>query len=85
MTKTSFIFCLLLILLLCNTLCQMTEEKRRNLFSKVVKKIEGPNINDFIEPLEGVHYIGKKTYDPNKIKEIIQANGFPESYNFFED
>jgi hypothetical protein len=63
----------------------MTEEKRRNLFSKVVKKIEGPNINDFIEPLEGIYYIGKKTYDPNKIKEIIQANNFPESYNFFED
>ena len=85
MTKTSFIFCLLLILLFCNIQCQMTEEKRRNLFSKVVKKIEGPNINDFIEPLEGIYYIGKKTYDPNKIKEIIQANNFPESYNFFED
>ena len=65
----------------------MTEEKRKNLLNKVTKKIDLINYNIYhpFTPFNNFYQRGEITYDPNKIKEIINENNFPESYNFFND
>lgn len=47
MKKISFAF-YFFVLLFCDATSQMTEEERKNLFNKFVKKIDTPNPNDFI-------------------------------------
>ena len=71
-------------LLFCSAFSQMTEEKRKKLYSKVVKRIDISKPNDFIVPLNDIYWIEEIKYDSNKIKQIISENNFPESYNFFD-
>ena len=65
----------------------MTEEKRKELLKKVTKKIDLINYNIYSPfiPSNNFYQRGEITYEPNKIKEIIKENNFPESYNFIEN
>ena len=82
------IISVLLIFLFHNTLSEMTREKRENLMLKVAKKIDILNYNIYspLKPLNNFYERGETfSYDPNKIKEIIKENGFPESFNFIDE
>ena len=83
MKKISFVF-YFFVFLFFNAFSQMTEEQRKNLFNKVLKKFDIMNPNDFIGTLNGF-FREKFTYDPDKIKKIIADYHFPETYDFFED
>ena len=72
------------VLLFCDAISQITEEERKNLFNKFVKKIDVLNPKDFIRPLNDIIF-KKFSYDSNEIKKIISDHKFPENYNFFED
>ena len=58
----------------------MTVEKREDLMSKYTKKIDILNYNAYLplKPLNSLYINEEITYDPNKIKQIIKENGFPE-------
>ena len=83
MERIRLAFCLFA-LLFCSAFSQMTEEKRKKLYSKVVKRIDISKPNDFIVPLNDIYGLEEIKYDSNKIKQIISENNFPESYNFFD-
>ena len=82
--KGRFIFYFCLVSLFYVAVCEMTEEKRKNLLNRFTKKIDliKPNI---FSPLNAVYNREDIVYDPEKIKTLIKSNGFPESYNFIED
>ena len=65
----------------------MTVEKREDLMSKYTKKIDILNYNAYLplKPLNSLYINEEITYDPNKIKQIIKENGFPESFNFINE
>ena len=82
--KSRFVFYFCLILLFHLVICEMTEEKRKNLLNRFTKKIDLLKSNIF-SPLNAVYNREDINYDPEKIKTLIKSNGFPESYNFIED
>ena len=82
--KRHFVYYLFLTSLFYLALSQMTEEKRNYLLNKYMKKIDILKYNSF-SPLNAIYNREDMTYDPEKIKDIIESNGFPESYNFIED
>ena len=88
MTK-NFHYYILLLLLITFIHSQLTEQERKNLLKKLIKR---NNPNDF----EKWNLLAKsnsnreeeeeeQNYDPEKIKEIIKKYNFPETYNFIED
>ena len=85
MNKPLFIT-ITLILLFHGILSQMTVEKREDLMRKVTQKIDILNYNAYfpLKPLNDIYINEEITYDPNKIKQIIKENGFPESFNFID-
>ena len=63
---------------------QMTSKERDNLLNKYAKKI-GKNFNTIFNRPKSFYHGNYFTYEPSKIKEIINKYKFPENYNFIEE
>ena len=75
---------LFLFLLASNIQSQMTSKERDNLLNKYAKKI-GKNFNTIFNRPKSFYHGNYFTYEPSKIKEIINKYKFPENYNFIEE
>ena len=76
---------LLFIDLLISIQSQMTSKERENLLKKYTKKIGKDFESVFNKPTSFYHGKYHRTYDPSKIKKIIDKYKFPLNYNFFEE
>ncbi len=82
--KNMLIFFLLLIFLVTIIKSGLTNEERKKFLKKYAKSITLTDTNDFY-PLNKMYPIlGETTYDPVKVKEIIDKYNFPQNYNFIE-
>ena len=85
MEKTFHHYILLLLLITCFH-SQLTEQERKNLLKKLIKR---NNPNDFekwnLFAKSNSNREEEQKYDPEKIKEIIKKYNFLETYNFIED
>ena len=83
--KNTLFFILLLIYLITKINSGFTNEERENLLKKYTKLITLTDTNDFY-PLNKLYFHGDETitYDPIKVKEIIDKYNFPQNYNFIE-
>ena len=75
---------LILVLLITGIKLQLTEEERQRLYKKVTKRINFGEIKKKYNPLNSVYVRSDISYEPSKIKEIIDKNNFPQSYNFID-
>lgn len=63
---------------------KLTDEKRRELLSKLTKKISLETIDNSENQFNSYKNL-KIDYDPMAIQNLISQYGFPEEYNFLED
>ena len=87
--KKNFLLLFLLLVLLFQIKCKMTEERRNYLLNKLTTKISG-EIDDEIELLKEKYYSQNLKdytipYDPKIIESIINEYEFPKNYNYLED
>ena len=75
----------ILILLISKINLQLTDEEKQKLYNKVTKRIGFGEIRRKNKPLNSVYMRSEISYDPSKIKEIIDKNKFPQSYNFIDE
>ena len=75
----------ILILLISQINLQLTDEEKQKLYNKVTKRIGFGEIRRKNKPLNSVYMRSEISYDPSKIKEIIDKNKFPQSYNFIDE
>jgi C1A family cysteine protease len=75
----------ILILLISGINLQLTEEEKEKLYKKVTKRISFGEIRGKNQPLNSVYRRDEISYEPSKIKEIIDKNKFPQSYNFIDE
>lgn len=76
---------LILILLISGIKLQLTDDEREKLYKRVTKRINFSEIKSKITLFNSVYYRSDITYEPSKIKDIIDKNKFPQSYNFIEE
>ena len=82
--KNMLIFFLLLIFLVTIIKSGLTNEERKKFLKKYSKSITLTDTNDFY-PLNKLYPNPDEiTYDPVKVKEIIDKYNFPQNYNFIE-
>jgi hypothetical protein len=75
----------ILILLISGIKLQLTDEEKEKLYKKVTKRISFGEIRGKNQPLNSVYRRDEISYEPSKIKEIIDKNKFPQSYNFIDE
>ena len=75
----------ILILLISGIKLQLTDEEKEKLYKKVTKRISFGEIRGKNQPLNSVYKRDEISYEPSKIKEIIDKNKFPQSYNFIDE
>ena len=75
----------ILILLISEINLQLTDEEKKKLYNKVTKRIGFGEIRGKNKPLNSVYMRSEISYEPSKIKEIIDKNKFPQSYNFIDE
>ena len=66
----------ILILLISKINLQLTDEEKQKLYNKVTKRIGFGEIRRKNKPLNSVYMRSEISYDPSKIKEIIDKNKF---------
>ena len=75
----------ILILLISKINLQLTDEEKQKLYNKVTIKIGFGEIRGKNKPLNSFYVRSKISYEPSKIKDIIDKNKFPQSYNFIDE
>ena len=75
----------ILLLLISEIKLQLTSEEKEKLYQKVTKRIGFSKFKGKYKPLNSVYTRSEITYEPNKIKEIIDKNNYPQSYNFIDE
>lgn len=80
------IFCILLFFLINHAILNLSKERRKELLNRYTKEIrnlkeeESYNMIDLESDLK----LNKMIYDFNKIKNLIEKNSFPQTYNFID-
>ena len=83
MKRELLIFLVFLELLVVIIQSKMTNKERQNLLNKATQKIDKDFQNVFNKSKSFYHDEFSKSYDPSKIKEILNKYDFPLNYNFF--
>ena len=83
--KNAILFLLLLELLISFIQSQLTKKERENLLNKYTKKIDKNFQSIFNRVKSFFHNESYLTYEPSKIKEILDKYKFPQNYNFIEE
>ena len=77
------IFSIMLSLLIINS--QITDQEKKNLIKEVYKRLNLTTPTNRLFRSTEYNELHEQTYDPIKIKEIIEKYNFPEAYNFIEE
>ena len=75
----------ILILLISGIKSQLTDEEKQKLYKKVTKRISFDKIKSKYTPLNAVYERSNINYEASKIRDIINKNNFPQSYNFIDE
>ena len=80
------IFCILLFLLINHAILNLSKERRKELLNRYTKEIRNLKEEESYNMinLQTNIKLNKVIYDFNKIKNLIEANSFPQTYNFID-